>query len=70
MKTPPMTVGDLRREIADLSDDWSLVFTLEGNPIAFNMAKVRGRKDINGENLIQIDFWPVKDDKKARSRKK
>lgn len=67
-----MTLGEFRHEFNSLPDDWLLHFTLEGNPIAFNMTHVRGRKGANGggENLLQIDFWPVKDDKKARSRKK
>ena len=64
MKHPTMTVGDLRREIKDLSDDWDIVFTFEGNPVAFNMSTVKGRSEISGQrNLLQIDFLPATDER-------
>jgi hypothetical protein len=56
MEKPYLTVGELRNEIKDFSADWAISFTLEGNPIDFNMVKVRGRKELNGRDLIQIDF--------------
>ena len=64
MKHPTMTVGDLRREIKHLPDDWDIVFTFDGNPVAFNMSTVRGRAEISGQqNLLQIAFVRVEDSK-------
>ena len=64
MKTPPMTIGDLRKEITAFSDDWQLAFTLDGNIIAFDGVTVRGRKEISGQkDLLQIAFSAAEDSK-------
>lgn len=63
MKRHYMTVGEFRKEMADFSDDWLISFTFEGNHVHLNMLTVRGRKEVSGENLLQIDFSPLKDGK-------